>query len=551
MRGDVDTIKERLDIAELISGYIKLEKAGLSFKACCPFHNEKTPSFFISPARQSFYCFGCGVKGDIFTFVEQMEGLDFRGALKLLAERAGVELQYQRTELKTEKDKILNVLEASTKFFEKELVTQKGAQSYLASRGLKGEVLVSWRIGYAPDEWRALSNHLHNLGFDKDVMFKAGLIKRKEGTDSEPYDVFRNRIIFPLMDTNSKVIAFSGRVLDGERDPALSLGTPKYLNSPDTSVFTKGDVLYGLDRAKNEIRKKNYAVLVEGQMDLILSHEAGVSNTVAASGTAFTQAHMERLKRLSPRIILAFDGDTAGEKAAERASELAIFLGLEVKIANLRNGLDPAEIALKNPEEWRNVLRQALSAVEFFFKKLEERETDSRKLGKQIEKKILPLIKLLDSSIEQSLFISMLSKRTGIKEEIFWEDLKKSKKPDVSKRYDDGKTSEVETGEGEFVVVNETPKTYREQVEDRLAEIRLWQKDLPESAREFALLEKEVNELENNLERIIMHDELNRLLVELARAETNKDKPVVERVTERIIKLHGEITALEEKGKIL
>src|SRR3989344_8005340 len=210
MRGDGDTIKERLDIVELISGYIKLEKAGLNFKACCPFHNEKTPSFFVSPARQSFYCFGCGAKGDIFTFVEQIEGLDFRGALKLLAEKAGVELQYQKTELKTEKDKILNVLETATMFFEQELSLNKEAQNYLASRGLKGKTLDNWRLGYALDEWRSLSNHLHNLGFDNEVMFKAGLIKKKVGGDSEPYDVFLNRIIFPLMDANGMLMAFSG-----------------------------------------------------------------------------------------------------------------------------------------------------------------------------------------------------------------------------------------------------------------------------------------------------------------------------------------------------
>src|SRR3989344_4021432 len=181
MRGDVDTIKERLNITEIVSGYIKLEKAGMSFKARCPFHNEKTPSFFVSPARQSFYCFGCGAKGDIFTFVEEVEGLDFRGALKFLAEKAGVEIEYRGGESRTEKDKILNVLEEATKFFEKELAVMSFARRYLSSRGINDETVKDWRIGYAPAEWRSLHDYLLNLGHDKEVIFKAGLVKYAQG----------------------------------------------------------------------------------------------------------------------------------------------------------------------------------------------------------------------------------------------------------------------------------------------------------------------------------------------------------------------------------
>jgi DNA primase len=429
MRGDVDTIKEKLDITEVVSGYVKLEKAGQSFKARCPFHNEKTPSFFVSPLRQSFYCFGCGVKGDIFTFIQEIEGLEFREALKFLAEKAGVELEYQRSESRTEKDKVLGILEEATSFFEKELMNNKSALAYIASRGISDETIKKWRIGYIPGEWRLLYNHLQSLGFDKELIFKAGLIKLRDD-GGEPYDVFRDRIIFPLFDQNSRVIAFSGRALSKDTEPARhasqsEAGGPKYLNSPDTMLFTKSEVLYGLDKAKTEIRKKDYAVLVEGQMDLVLSCQAGVLNTVAVSGTAFTEAHLERLRHLSSRIILAFDADIAGEKAAEKASLLGIHLGFEVKVADLPEGKDPAEIVKKNPQEWKEVLRQALPAVEFFFNKVEGKEKDSRKLGKQIEKKILPMIKLIKSAIEQSHFISMLAKRTGIREEILWEDLKR------------------------------------------------------------------------------------------------------------------------------
>ncbi len=540
MRGDVDTIKERLDITEVVSGYVKLEKAGASFKARCPFHNEKTPSFFVSPGRQSFYCFGCGAKGDIFTFVEQLEGLDFRGALKLLAEKAGVELEYKGGESKTEKDRILNVLEEATKFFEKGLVESEMARRYVTSRGINEETVKNWRIGYAPAEWRSLHDYLRDQGYDDTLLLKAGLIK-------EPlYDVFRDRIIFPLADQNGRIIAFSGRALTWKSDFQVEVGLPKYLNSPDTVLFTKSEVLYGLDKAKDQIRKKNYAVLVEGQIDLVLSHQVGVDNTVATSGTAFGGAHLERLKRLSSRIIIAFDGDSAGEKAAERASELGISLGLEVKVANLPDGEDPAEVARKDPKEWKNILRQALPAVEFFFNKIEEKEKDSRKLGKHIEKRILPMIKLIASAIEQSYFVSMIAKRTSIKEEILWEDLRKAKpRSDLG----DSKRSDLKVSDSETKKI--PVLSQKEQIEERLAEIKLWQRELPESSPEVAALKKEEIELMDNLAGVILRDSLGRLSLELSPAEVSKDDKLIARLTREIQTVHGQIRALEEKKKIL
>ncbi|MEK9171616.1 MAG: DNA primase [Patescibacteria group bacterium] len=534
MRGDVDTIKERLDIAEIISGYIKLEKAGTSFKARCPFHNEKTPSFFVSPVRQSFYCFGCGAKGDIFTFIEEVEGLDFRGALKLLAEKAGVEILYRGGESKTEKDKILNALEEATKFFEKELAENGEARHYIAGRGISEEAIKDWRIGYAPAEWRSLYDHLKNLGHDREIIFKAGLVKINDANAiKEPYDVFRDRIIFPLADSNGSIIAFSGRALTKEMEP-------KYLNSPDTILFTKSEVLYGLDKAKDQIRKKDYAVLVEGQIDLVLSHQSGIKNSVASSGTAITGAHLERLKRFSSRIIMAFDGDPAGERAVEKASGLGISLGLEVKVANLPEGLDPAEVVRQNPQEWKDILRRSLPAVEFFFNKIEEREKDSRKLGKQIEKRILPMIKLIGSAIEQSHFVSMLAKRTGIKEEILWEDLKKVK------------TSKLESDPlWEKAEIEPSGKTQREKIEERLAEIKLWQKELPDSVPEVVVLKKEEVELMDNLSGLLLHDNLSQLLSKLSLAEASKDKKLIVSLTFMIQKVHGQMRALEEKKKIL
>ncbi|MBX4206235.1 DNA primase [Candidatus Parcubacteria bacterium] len=422
MGSDIETIKERLGIAEVVGGHVKLEKSGASFKGRCPFHNEKTPSFFVSPLRQSYYCFGCGAKGDIFTFVEETEGLSFKEALKELALRAGVELKGAAVsrQAKTERDKLRAALEAAAEFFEKKLVENEPAQKYLLSRGLSKQTIKEWRIGYAPAEWRSLYHHLVPMGFSKEVLVKAGLVKPVTGAAKEPYDVFRDRLVFPLADQNGEIVAFSGRALAKETEP-------KYLNTPETMLFAKSELLYGLGKAKAEVRKKNYAVLVEGQMDLVLSHQAGVPNTVASSGTAFTAAHLERLKRLSPRIILAFDGDRAGEAAAEKASALALSLGLEVKVARLPEGADPADMVAKNPEDWKEILRHAKPAVEHFLDLILEREKDRRKALKAVEEKLLPILSFVGSSIERSHFASLIATKTGVKEEMIWEDLRKVK----------------------------------------------------------------------------------------------------------------------------
>ena len=333
------------------------------------------------------------------------------------------------------------------------------------------------------------------------------------------------------------VIAFSGRALAKETEP-------KYLNSPDTAVFTKHEVLYGLDKAKDKIRKKDYAVLVEGQMDLVLSHQVGVDNTVASSGTAFTQQHLERLKRFSSRILLAFDGDLAGEKAAEKSSELGLSLGLEVKVAKLPTGSDPAEVAKQDPQKWKEILRESKPAIEYFLNKIIEEEKDHRKLGKLIEKKLLPLLTLLESSIERSHFVSLIAKRTSIKEDVLWDELRKTKRLDVvQKNALSSPYLEVEPPSKEV----EPLGSRREQIEERLNEVRLWLKEIPTSA-EF---KTEEVELLNHLSYEILREELSSLTVLLSQAETSKDNEGVRELTIRIKELHDQIRALEQKKNIL
>lgn len=444
MSTTVEKIKEKLTIEDVVTSYIKVERAGKNLKAKCPFHNEKTPSFYISPDRGSYYCFGCGAKGDIFTFVEQFEGLDFMGAMKLLADRAGVPIVMEKLEHASEKERLYAIMEESTKFFEENLKKSKLAQDYIKNRGIKDETIKSFRIGYAPNEWRSLYTYLKSKKYSDSDIEKAGLAKRPEqeygdyqkqkttNVEKTPYDRFRGRIMFPISDSSGRVIAFSGRIVldDGK--------SAKYLNSPDTPLYTKSTVLYGIDKAKQDIRIKNYSIMVEGQMDLVLSHQAGVRNTVAVSGTALSDTVFSKdnvinnlgiVRRLSPNIILAFDSDSAGRKAALRGAGIALGIGMDVKIADLPDGKDPADLVRDDVEQWKNVLRKAKHVVEFeldaVMRDLEQAKLDSRKIPTAIRTHILPFIASISGAMEKSHFIKLISEKTGLSESSITEDLVK------------------------------------------------------------------------------------------------------------------------------
>jgi DNA primase len=425
-RSTVDMIKERLGVEEVISSYMKLEKAGKNFKGKCPFHNEKTPSFFVSPDRGSFYCFGCGAKGDIFTFVEQFEGLDFMGALKLLAERAGIPITFENREKKTERERLYSVMEAACIFYQGQLAGE--AKEYLKKRGVKDETVKEFRIGFAPEGWRNLRDALSKKGFTDADMEKAGLVKRKDAGDY--YDRFRDRVMFPITDSSGRIIAFSGRLLHEKE------GEGKYINTPDSPLYDKSAVLYGIDKAKGEIRKRDYTILVEGQMDLIMSHQAGIKNTVAASGTALTEDTISReavtnnlgiIRRLSPNLLIAFDSDKAGRNAALRAARIALNLGMDVKIADIEGGKDPADLVLANPEKWKDTLRHSKPIIEFILDGIMKEKSavklDPRKLPAIIREKILPFIAEIQGNMERSHWIKMIHDKTGLSEEAVRDDL--------------------------------------------------------------------------------------------------------------------------------
>ena len=431
----VEDIKERLDIVEIASSYMKLEKSGANYKARCPFHNEKTPSFFVSPERGSFYCFGCGAKGDIFTFVEKFEGLDFTGALRVLAEKAGVKLDTRGFQRDNRKEILYEILETATQFFEDELSRNAPARKYILGRGLSDETLKNFRIGSAPDDWRALRNFLKSKNWSDADVSAAGLIKKTEKSGGDPYyDVFRGRIMFPISDTSGRIVAFSGRIVidDGK--------SPKYLNSPETQLYNKSKTLYGLDKAKMDIRKRNYSILVEGQMDCVCSHQAGFTNTVAASGTAFTEdkgadSAFGLLTRLSDNIIIAFDSDSAGQKAVRRIVP-AISLGMNVKIVDIKGGKDPADIIKAGPKDWIKILETKKDFIDYLTDIMIDPKTAPADVLKQVKQDIFPYVRAIPSDTSRFQAIKKIADKLDVSQDALWKDLQEYAKQNKNQAED-------------------------------------------------------------------------------------------------------------------
>ena len=483
MSSNVEQIKQRLTIVDVVGSYIKLQKAGANYKACCPFHSEKSPSFYVSPAREMWHCFGCNLGGDIFEFVKQIEGVEFPEALKTLADRAGVTLVFQNPEVRSEKTTLLDLMNDAVFFYQKQLTEKEEVLNYLRKRGLKNETLKNFNIGFAPGEesgWRHLFTFLKNKGYSIDQMEKAGLVIKKD-TESY-YDRFRGRIMFPLKDVSGRIVGFSGRVFGEEKE-----GVGKYINTPQTVLYDKSKILYGFDRAKMEIRKKDACILVEGQMDVIMAHqvegargarEGGVSNTVAVSGTALTSSHLEIIKRLTNNLIMAFDSDEAGLAAAKRSIDIALRSGFEVRAVALPQGKDPADVILVNPEEWKKAINESLHIIEFYLNILEEKcGANSREFKLSVEKSVLPYVLLIQSGVDRSHWVSYIAKKLNVKEETILEEMKKI--------HIDSK--QKSSGVGEIKIEKKETKTRQNLIKEKLAGIMLWKKDkriVPSFARD-------------------------------------------------------------------
>lgn len=401
MSDTVSRVKEKLSIVDVVSPYVKLTRAGKNWKGLSPFNKEKTPSFYVNTDRNSYYCFSSNQGGDIFTFIEKMEGVDFKGALKILAEKAGVEIVYEGKQERGIGDRLRAALAEAESFYRTALGGSPG-EAYAKSRGLTAETIQNFGLGYAAPEWRQLLEHLTAKGYTNAEMLGAGLIKEADGKPGTYYDRFRDRLMFPIRDASGRTVGFTGRALSKDEQA-------KYLNSPETELFRKSSVLYAMDRAKDAIRTRGFAILMEGQMDVLHAHQAGFENTVAVSGTALTPEHVSLIKRFSENLMLCLDADRAGLAATEKHAHAALASGLRVKAILLPEGKDPADILSEDAKDFTERVKRAKTVVEFFAEVLRSRERDSHKLVLAAERTLLPLIAAVKSPLEREHFVGVVA----------------------------------------------------------------------------------------------------------------------------------------------
>ena len=414
INSSIDEIKARLNIVDVIGEYVRLNKAGINWKALCPFHNEKGASFMVNEEKQFYHCFGCGKSGDMFSFVMDIESLEFREALKLLAEKAGVQLEAYVPKAGEKKDRTLEILELATKFYETQLWKGMGKERimrYLHERGISDDSVRSFRLGYAPPGWDNVLKFLVGRGYEAVEIAKTGLLVQKEG-GAGFYDRFRDRIMFPVADSMGKVVGYSARVAPGGDETQA-----KYINTPETAVYHKSKVLYGLDLAKREIKNKNSVLLVEGNMDVIAASQAGIKNVVAVSGTALTAEQIDTLKRYSHSISMLFDMDSAGQNAAKRSADLCFQKEVAVKMVKLEGAKDAAEMAEKNPEELTRAVQNGTDAMEYFLDDaLAKNDKQTSEGKKAIATEFLQHLVNVSNQIEKMHWIGKIAQEVGVEE---------------------------------------------------------------------------------------------------------------------------------------
>jgi len=434
---EIEQIKEKIDIADLIAEYTQLKPSGTQLKACCPFHHEKTASFMVSRERQRYHCFGCGEDGDIFTFIQKIEGMEFIESLKHLAQKAGVVLEQKKDDFnKSEKIRIKEINLEAARFYHNFLLkmeSSKVAMEYLQKRGLKMETITLWQIGFISEQWDLLTRYLLKKGFSIDDLVKSGLTIKRENANARTmqgfYDRFRGRIMFPIRNEHGDVVGFTGRVLvETEKSGG------KYVNTPQTPVYDKSRVVFGLYNAKKEIRENDLIVLTEGQMDVIGTSQAGMKNVVASSGTALTEEHIRLLKRYSTNIAMAFDMDDAGIKAAKRGIEIALAEGMNVHIIRIPDGAgkDPDECVQKNPDVWFEAVGNADDVMVWILEMaLRKRDMKYPKDKQAVVDDVLPYILKIPYAVERDHWMKELASRVGVDTSVLREDIKRFEKKDV------------------------------------------------------------------------------------------------------------------------
>lgn len=418
MNTQTEEIKSKLDIIDLISEYIQLKQAGANWRANCPFHNEKTPSFMVSREKQIWHCFGCNEGGDIISFVQKIENIEFPEALRILAEKAGVKLIKSDPLITSQKSVILDINKLAADFFHKALLASNEAEiarSYLHKRNINPNTIETFYLGYAPDSWDMLLQLLKRRGFKDNDILLSGLIVRND--KGRYYDRFRQRLMFPIADHNGNTVGFTGRILDESK--ANQGG--KYVNSPQTMIYNKSQLIYALDKAKAEIKNKDLAVVVEGNMDAIASHQAGIKNVIASSGTAFTLEQLKLIKRYTNNLAFAFDADLAGQNAADRGIDAALSLGLNIKIIQLPETIN--NIKIKDPDDcikqgidyWEKAIEDSISIMDYYFNKyLINYNPDDAHAKGQIAAKLLSQINRFPDKIEQDHWLKKLAEKLDV-----------------------------------------------------------------------------------------------------------------------------------------
>lgn len=419
---DVDEVKSRTNIIELISAHVTLKKAGRHFKGLCPFHNEKSPSFIVSPERAIWKCFGCGKGGSAIDFVMEQEHVDFVEALETLAEKAGVKLERRMGDTPESKlkEKIYGANHLASEYYHflltKHPIGEK-ARAYLKTRGVTDKTIKTFMLGYSPNSWEGLLKFLKKKGYDEQLLNTAGLIVPSQRGG---YDRFRGRIMFTLKDHRGNIVGFSGRLLDPEAKES------KYINTSETPVYSKSDVLYGLDVTKAAIQKSGEAIVMEGEFDVISSFQAGIGNCVAIKGSALTEGHVHLLKRFAERLIFALDSDVAGDAAARRGIEIADRAGFDMRVVELPSGKDPDEAARENPSLFKKVLKEAIPIYDYFISSVTKRFDPGEAYGKKkISEELLPVFSKVDNSIVQGHYVKKLAGVLGVSEDAITDGMQK------------------------------------------------------------------------------------------------------------------------------
>lgn len=425
----IDRIRNSIDIVEVLSDYLPLKKSGQNYKGLCPFHSEKTPSFIVSPSKQLYHCFGCGAGGDVFNFLVQYENLSFPETVRILAKKAGIKIEVKTRDprLKTEKESLLKVNKTAEEYFHKILIGPQGkvAREYLFKRGIKEKTIEDFKLGFSLPAWGGLLTTMGERGYSPEILQKTGLIIPREDRKGY-YDRFRGRIIFPIYNIEGDVIGFGGRVLDDT--------LPKYLNSPETLIYRKGENLYALNKAKDYIRKESL-ILVEGYMDVIALHQSGITNTAATLGTALTKGHLKAITRFTKKVVIIFDADPAGKKAASMGLDIFIEGGIDVRIVSLPSGDDPDSFIMREgKDKFMNLLHGASNLIDFSLKQILDQDTGfwtvkNQELSEKISKvgEALVIISKIPNNIERGYYLKRLSEKTGIEETFLLEEFRRMK----------------------------------------------------------------------------------------------------------------------------